>query len=173
MGSPPTTRWTGAVLVVGCALVTSCGYRPLVAEFPEGNGAVVIPTAGNHTPYAGLAGPLTDALRTRAKISGIRVAAKGAPKLIVTIASVTSRAGSIGVDGNRLYPIDKVQTIKVVAFVEGSNGRVLVSEESFEAHGRSPAGDSVRTEAAMEASRRGGILDEIAEMIVSYMFYRY
>jgi hypothetical protein len=161
--------WAGILLV---AMVSACGYRPLYAAFPEGKGKIAIPLIINNTAKAGLVGPFTQALREQTALTGIRVVKAGAPRLIAIIVDVTVRPGQLAREGKNLYPLDKIQTISVVARIEAEDGRVIVPEQRFTHGGRSLAGETAQTEVALEADRRIGILDDIAEMIVSYMFVR-
>ena len=163
--------WINAAsLLIAAVLGTACGYRPMVAAFPEGNGAIAIPLVGNTTPIVDLVGPMTRSLRIHAATAGLTVKGAGAPKLVATIVSVTSAPGQLTREGDTLYPLDKLQTISVVAHIEDRDGRILVEEQRFTHAGRSLAGNTVETELALEADRRYGILDDIAAMIVEYMF---
>jgi hypothetical protein len=161
-----------SLLAAAVAAQTSgCGYRPLSARFKEGKDAIVIPLVGNETAHAGLIAPLTKALRLKTQAAGIRVASSGSPRLVATIVAVTSGPGMLAREGTDLYPVDKIQTIEVRAHVEGVDGSIVVPVRVFKARGRSLAGNNTQSEVILEANRRIGILDDIAEMIVAYLFF--
>jgi hypothetical protein len=161
-------------LLIFCGALAGCGYRPLVASFPEGDGAIYIPIAENHTSFAGLSTPLTNALRLETKAVGIRVltsSGTGAPTLFVAIKSVEQRPGMVARRDKTLYPIDIIQTIRVAVHIaEGE--QILLRPKIFEAAGRSFAEGDLQTEIVLAEERRYGILERIAADIVAYAFTR-
>ena len=167
-----STVLRGLLLLCG-VVIAGCGYRPLVATFPEGGGKIRIPIVENRTSYAGLGATLTNALRHRTSAAGIRVVtSKEAPSLRVTITRVDASGGMMARDGKETYFLDTIQTIGVAAEITGPGGRSLVSEKRFEQGGRSLSDVDVVTRQMLAESRRRRILDELSTQIVEYMFYR-
>jgi hypothetical protein len=161
-------RATVAALVV----LASCGYAPVKSRLPDGAEAVHIPLVGNETAFPDIAGALTKALRIRTQESGLRVVARsgGVHRLRATIVAVNGAPGMLTADGDRLKPLDTIWQVTVEARLEDADGRVVKGPERFEAAGRAYSGPNPVSEEAIGHERRLALEDDIANMIVRYMF---
>lgn len=162
------------LLCIVLLVITGCGYRPLLATFPEGDGAIHIPMVDNRTSYIDLGGILTSELRHQASAVGIRVVSSTkAPSLVVTITRVHEQGGMMARDGKEIYFVDTIHSITAEARIIRKNGTVLLPVKQFELAGRSISDVDVAARTALAHTRRGRILEELATQIVEYMFYRY
>jgi hypothetical protein len=157
-----------AVAVLACA----CGYAPLIGRVPGGGDRVSIPVAQNRTPYDGLAGPLTSALRQKLAVSGVEVEPTGgsAPALEVRILRVELSPGMLGVSGGRLVPLESVSRIEAEASLVRSDGAVLEGPVQVSAEGRSLAGGNVSAEESLAARGRLYLMDDLANAVVAAIF---
>jgi hypothetical protein len=157
---------------IAAFLLLSCGYKPLNGTQPNGMIAVVIPTVQDRTAYAGSATPLTSALRRKTAEFGLDVESSGASaaRLIVAIVNINNQAGQLKVDDRRLLPMDTIWRIEVEARLEDAAGNIIIPEQSFVASGRALVQGSPDLEEARAKDRRTALFDDLAEMIVSYMF---
>ncbi len=164
-------RWV-TVFAATPILLLSCGYKPVNTTASADNGAVVIPTVLNHTAFSAATSPLTASLRRRAAEHGIRVESSDprATILKTEIVAVHSDAGMLKADDKRLYPLDSILRIEVTAHLEDASGKVIVPKERFKAQGRSLVHGSPDLEETRSQERRTSLLDDLADMIVSYFF---
>ena len=170
-----STNWPGGSLkICGLAgLVTcwfsACGYSFVGRSAAEGKQAVTIPIAKNETAFAGLTGPLTEALRQRAAMSGLNVLDRDpkAPRLEVTIVKIASEPGVLVAKEKRLLPVDAVWHIEATAQLVAAGGQLLRGPYTYSADGRSYAGGSILEEEALASRQRISLLDDLAASIVS------
>jgi hypothetical protein len=159
--------------IVGAAIfVLACGYKPIASTVPGGGKSIHVPLVKNRTPYADLVAPLTAAIRHRLARGGIRVVSgnKGAPRLHVTIVGVEGKPGMLGVENDRLVPLDTIWSIRVETTIRSTNGTMLAEPEVLLAHGRAFSGDSPTSEEALGKRRRQALLEDLAEYIARYLF---
>jgi hypothetical protein len=161
------------VAALACMMIPlSCGYKPMNGTLPKGTVAVVISVVENQTAFSSAAAPLTTALRRKAAEAGVNVESSGAraARLIVTIVKIDNEAGMLKADDKQLIPLDTIWRIEVEAQLEDAAGNIIVARQSFVASGRSLVQGSPDLEEARATDRRAAILEDIADMIVSYMF---
>jgi len=159
-----------ALLVV--AAIGGCGYRPLTAAVPGGGERVFVAPVENRTSTAGIAGPLTGELRRELARSGVDVVGEGsgAPVLTVAVVAVRGAPGMLGVEADRLVPVDVAWEITVEASVSSRDGDLLAGTETVVVDGRSLAGDGVTGEQALGARAREEMIDRLAREVVAVLF---
>jgi hypothetical protein len=150
----------------------ACGYRPLTARVPGGGERICVPQVENRTSYGGLAGSLTVALRRELARAGLEVvgAGEGAPELRVAITAVRGGPGMLGVEQERLAPVDIAWEIAAEARVADRVGEDLTRPELLTVDGRSLAGDGVTAEQTLGDRRRLELVDRLAREIVRALF---
>jgi outer membrane lipopolysaccharide assembly protein LptE/RlpB len=156
------------------AVLSGCGYRPVIGALPPGVDSVHVPPVANATARAGLAAPLTSALRKRLARSGIEVTRKGAAhaRLEVEILEVGSEPGMVSTEDGRLVPEDAIWSVRAVARLVDPGGRPLAEPVWISRRGRASTGGSVHAEQALGHRRRLQLLDELADGIVAELFER-
>lgn len=171
MRSP--TRKAPLSLALAAAIgVAGCGYHPLAARVPGGGERICVPQVANRTSYGNIAGPLTVALRREAARVGLEVvgSGEGAPELRVAITSVRGGPGMLGVERDRLAPVDIAWEISAEARVVDRDGEDRARPALLTVDGRSLAGDGVAAEQALGDRRRAELIDRLAREIVRVVF---
>jgi hypothetical protein len=158
--------------ITAAAACGGCGYRPLVARVPGGGERVFVPTVENRTSHGGLAGPLTSDLRRELERAGLDVVGAGtdAPELRVAVVTVRGGPGMLGIERDRLVPVDNVWEIAAEASVSSAGGEVLAEPVLLTVDARSLAGDGVTTEQALGARARDQLIGRLAREIVRVLF---
>lgn len=161
--------WLALAAAIGA---TACGYRPLTARVPGGGDRVCVPQVDNRTSYGGMAGPLTTALRRELARVGLEVvgAGEGAPELRVAIASVRGGPGMLGVERERLAPVDIAWEISAEARIVDRDEEDLTRPELLTVDGRNLAGDGVAAEQILGDRTRLELTDRLAREIVRVLF---
>ncbi len=153
-------------------IFSACGYRPVTGRLPDGSGSVHIPLVENRTAFPCVASALTEALRTKTRQSGLRVTpgAAKAYRLRVRIVNVGSTPGMLRVANGHLDPLEQVWLIRAEATLEDPSGRAVRGPKAFEAGGRSLASGNPSADEALGHRRRLALQEDLAELIVDFMF---
>lgn len=157
----------GAIFLAG-----ACGYRPVQSRLPDGAARVCIPLVENRTAIPGVAAALTHSLRLETQGSGLDVAAseQGVHRLRVVIVDAQKTPGMVEVRGGHLNPVENIWTIRADATLEDPAGKPIRGPRRFEVGGRSYAGGNIASDEALGESRRLDLQNEMAALIVEYMF---
>ena len=152
--------------------IASCGYKPVSARLPEGVSTIVIPVAENRTAYENLSVPLTSTLRRTAARAGLSVVSKGdrAAVLHVSVVSVQGEAGMLQKEGEHFRALDRSWRIEADAFLEGTDGMILIPKQRFTVAGRALGLSSPSSEEAFAAERRTALLDDLAAVVIREFF---
>ncbi len=158
--------------VIALAAIVSCGYQPLLGTVPGGDSKVHVPLVENKTPYLGLAGSLTSAIRLRLAGSGIPVTSysRNAATLAVTINRVEGKPGMLGTKEDKLIPVDSIWRIQATARLIDSGKVLIAGPFQFEVAGRAFSGDNVQAEESLGHHRRQSLLDDLADEIARHLF---
>ena len=125
------------------------------------------------TPFSGLAAPLTSSIRRQTALLGLNVVESGlnAPKVTATIVSATQRPGMLTIENQHVVPVDSILSLSVEVGLVDAAGESLIESQMLEVKGRAISGNSPLDEESLAQRRREGLLDDMAEMIVSYLFH--
>jgi hypothetical protein len=158
-------QWIALALALAAI---GCGYRPIVARVPGGGDRIAVGVVENQTSYAGLAGPLTTAIRKALARGGLELASANdrVPALEVVIVAVDGGPGMLGTTNDRLVPVDIVWRVSARARVVDPEGQARAGPVSLAVEGRSLEGGGVAAEAALGAREREELMDELAREIV-------
>ncbi len=159
-------------LIAFVIVTTSCGYRSVRGTAPGDAGAIHVPLVRNETAFAGLAGPLTSAMRKRLARSGVEVVGSGAgaPRLAITIVEVHGKPGMLTTRDDRLTPVDTIWNITARARIVRADGAELVESQHFEVQGRAYSGGTVLAEESLGHRRRQALLDDLSDAIARSFF---
>lgn len=144
----------------------------MMGHVPGGGDRVSIPVASNRTPYDGLAGPLTAALRSKLALLGVEVVSAGgsAPSLEVRILRVDLSPGMLGVSDGRLVPFENISRVEAEARLVRSDGAVLAGPATVSVEGRNLTGGSVGAEEALASRGRLYLMDALADVVAGAIF---
>ncbi len=159
-------------LLVLSIVTNSCGYRSVRGAAPGDTGAIHVPLVRNEAAFAGLAGPLTSAMRKRLARSGVEVvgSGEGVPRLEITIVEVHGDPGMLTTRDDRLTPVDTIWNITARARIVRADGAELVEARHFDVQGRAYSGGTVLAEESLGHRRRQALLDDLSDVIARSFF---
>ena len=156
------------------AVLSGCGYRPLLIEKSKKNHPIQVPIVENHTVYKGVAPELTSSLRKRLKRYGVKIVSVSrnsgkAHVLKADILHIKDSPGLLKTENNRVAQKEIVWKGTIRVELTNSDGETLAGPLSITEEMGSLAGETAGSEDALGATARSALLDRLAERAVLFV----